>query len=151
MVPAVLTGWQVAGPVQRLWPLRLAGLAMTVTAAIVLIGAFGRVVAEGNGTPAPVAPTETLVVGGLSRWVRNPMYLAVVAAIAGRALLLGRLALAAYGLAIWVIVAAFVRWYEEPTLARRYGPAYLAYRAPVPPWHPRKPRHTNPALKRERR
>src|ERR1044072_3426027 len=59
----------------------------------VLVHAFARFVAEGVGTPAPVAPTRELVVGGLYRYVRNPMYLAVLAAIAGQALGLGRLVL----------------------------------------------------------
>src|SRR6266540_351001 len=90
-----------------------------------------------RGTPAPVAPTETLVVGGLYRYVRNPMYVAVVAAVLGQALLLGRAVLLAYAAAVWLCVAAFVRWYEEPVLAARYGARYEAYRRAVPAWRPR--------------
>ena len=93
---------------------------------------------EGLGTPAPVAPTERLVVGGLYRYVRNPMYLAVAATIVGQALLLGRPILLLYAGAFAVTVAAFVHWYEEPTLRRQFGDDYERYRHAVPAWWPRR-------------
>jgi protein-S-isoprenylcysteine O-methyltransferase Ste14 len=96
-----------------------------------------RFVVEGLGTPAPIAPTEHLFVGGLYRHVRNPMYLAVGAIIVGQALLIGRAVLLGYA-ALAATVAAFVRGYEEPTLARRYGFEYEAYRRAVPGWWPRR-------------
>jgi protein-S-isoprenylcysteine O-methyltransferase Ste14 len=65
------------------------------------------------------------------------MYVAVLAAIVGQALILGRLALLLYAAAAWLVVAAFVRFYEEPTLARRFGADYEAYRRAVPAWWPR--------------
>jgi len=71
-------------------------LLLVVAGGIVLVQAFARFVREGAGTPAPVAPTERLVVGGLYRYVRNPMYLAVAATIVGQALLLGSAVLLAY-------------------------------------------------------
>src|SRR5262249_61469045 len=92
---------------------------------------------EAHAPPAPVAPTERLVVGGLYRFVRNPMYLAVVAAITGQGLALGQPVLLGYAAAVWVTVATFVRWYEEPTLARQFGAQYQAYRRSVPAWLPR--------------
>jgi protein-S-isoprenylcysteine O-methyltransferase Ste14 len=104
---------------------------------IVLVGAFVRFVVEGFGTPAPVAAPERLVVGGVYRFVRNPMYVAVLAAIVGQALLWGRLGLLLYAAAIWLITAAFVHWYEELTLSRRFGADYEAYRRAVPAWWPR--------------
>src|SRR5258705_3661192 len=90
LVPWWLTQWQVRGPLSHWAPLRVAGLILLILATIVLVQAFARFVAEGRGTPAPVAPTERLVVGGLYRYVRNPMYLAVVAAITGQGLALGQ-------------------------------------------------------------
>ena len=75
----------------------------------VLLEAFARFVVEGLGTPAPVAPTERLVLGGLYRYVRNPMYLAVGATIVGQALLLGQPILLLYAAAFALAVAAFVR------------------------------------------
>ena len=104
---------------------------------VVLVQAFARFVREGHGTPAPVAPTETLVVGGLYRYVRNPMYLAVLATIVGQALLFGQPILLGYAFVVWIAFASFVRFYEEPHLTRRFGESYRAYRAAVPAWVPR--------------
>jgi protein-S-isoprenylcysteine O-methyltransferase Ste14 len=97
-----------------------------------------RFVVEGAGTPAPVAPPGQLVVGGLYRYVRNPMYLAVVATIAGQALALAQPALLGYAVAVGAAMAAFVHGYEEPTLSRQFGEQYQAYRRAVPAWWPRR-------------
>jgi protein-S-isoprenylcysteine O-methyltransferase Ste14 len=137
LVPWWLTGWRL-GAAPAWWvPLRVAGGLLTVLAAVVLVAAFVRFVVEGLGTPAPVAPTERLVVGGLYRWVRNPMYVAVVGTILGQAALLARPVLVVYGGLAGAAMVGFARWYEEPTLARRYGASYAAYRAGVPGWWPR--------------
>jgi protein-S-isoprenylcysteine O-methyltransferase Ste14 len=134
VVPWWLTGWD-AEPV---WlPLRVLGVSVLVAGAVVLVHAFARFVAEGLGTPAPVAPTEHLVVGGLYRWVRNPMYVAVVTCVAGQALLFGRPVLAIYAAGLLALFMAFVRGYEEPTLRRQFGSEYDAYRRAVPGWWPR--------------
>jgi len=138
LLPWLLTGWRPGRPPAELWPLRLAGAVLVVAGAAVLVHAFARFAVEGLGTPAPVAPTAHLVVGGLYRYVRNPMYLAVVAAIAGQALLLWRWDLLWYALAVAIAVVAFVRWYEEPTLRRRFGSRYEEYRRAVPGWLPRR-------------
>src|SRR5262245_42812169 len=137
LVPWWLTGWQV-GDLPGYWlPLRITGAILIATGVAALLHAFCRFVVEGLGTPAPVAPTERLVVGGLYRYVRHPMYLAVAAIIVGQALLLGRLVLLVYAALFLVAVVAFVRLYEEPTLRRRFGKQYEAYRAAVPGWWPR--------------
>src|SRR5918993_2938917 len=128
LVPWWLTGWQVRSLPAWWLPLRLAGVVLLVAGAVVLVQAFARFVVEGLGTPAPVAPTRELVVGGLYRYVRNPMYLAVLAAIGGQALLLGRLVLLAYAAVVAAAFVAFVHWYEEPTLAEQFGDRYQAYR-----------------------
>jgi protein-S-isoprenylcysteine O-methyltransferase Ste14 len=135
VVPWLLTGWDVSADWSPV--VRDAGAVLVVTGGIVLVQAFARFVREGAGTPAPVAPTERLVVGGLYRYVRNPMYLAVAATIVGQALLLGSVVLLAYAAVFVAVVCAFVHRYEEPTLARRYGAEYEAYRAAVPGWWPR--------------
>jgi protein-S-isoprenylcysteine O-methyltransferase Ste14 len=136
VVPWWLTRWQVRDPLPYWAPLRILGVILIVIGVAVLIRAFVRFVVEGGGTPAPVAPTERLVVGGLYRYVRNPMYLAVVTIIVGQALVLGQPRLVAYALAVIVAFVAFVRWYEEPTLRRRYGAEYEEYRRAVPAWWP---------------
>src|SRR5262245_20227598 len=138
VVPFLLTdGWEQGHP--RLL-LQVIGACMLVVAVPVLVAGFVRFVREGIGTPAPVAPTQELVVGGLYRYVRNPMYLAVGAAIVGQGLLLGRGVLFIWAALFGVAVFAFVRLYEEPTLTETYGIQYTAYRNQVPGWWPRRPR-----------
>lgn len=110
---------------------------MIMAAGVVLVSAFARFVLEGVGTPAPVAQTRHLVVGGLYRHVRNPMYIAVVAAIFGQALLLGQMGLLLYAAAAGLTMAAFVRWAEEPELLERFGDEYAKYCRAVPGWLPR--------------
>jgi len=92
---------------------------------------------EGRGTPAPVAPTDKLVVGGSYRYVRNPMYVAVVSCTVGQSLLLVRPVLLGYAVVVFVTVATFVRVYEEPTLHSQFGSDYDEYRRAVPGWIPR--------------
>jgi protein-S-isoprenylcysteine O-methyltransferase Ste14 len=96
-----------------------------------------RFVREGRGTPAPVAPTEELVVGGDYRYVRNPMYVGVVTAILGQALVFLDPWVLAYGVLAWAVMASFVRFYEEPVLRERYGRQYEEYCRTVPAWLPR--------------
>jgi protein-S-isoprenylcysteine O-methyltransferase Ste14 len=119
-------------------PLRVAGGMVLAVSVVVLVQAFVRFVVEGAGTPAPVAPTQRLVAGGLYRYVRNPMYLAVVATIVGQALVLGQPVLLGYAVAAGGVMAAFVHGYEEPTLAHQFGAQYEAYRRAVPAWWPRR-------------
>jgi protein-S-isoprenylcysteine O-methyltransferase Ste14 len=137
LIPWLLTGWQVRQPIPYWVPMRLLGVILLVAGLLVLGQAFVRFVVEGLGTPAPIAAPERLVVGGLYRYVRNPMYVAVLAAIVGQALILGQVSLLLYAAADWLIFAAFVRWYEEPTLTRRFGADYEAYRRAVSAWWPR--------------
>lgn len=134
LVPWWLTGWRAGD-----WwpPVRLLGVVPSTAGAVVLLSAFTRFVREGLGTPAPVAPTEHLVVGGLYRYVRNPMYVAVVAVIGGQALLLARPVLLLYGVCAGLLMAAFAKWYEEPALGDRFGAEYERYRNAVPGWWPR--------------
>ena len=135
LVPYLLTGWESAAP-----PLlaRIAGVALTAAGAAVLLDAFARFALQGLGTPSPTAPTERLVVEGLYRYVRNPMYLAVTATILGQWLLLGRPVLLAYAIVFLAVTYAFVRGYEEPALTARYGEEYVRYRERVPGWWPRR-------------
>jgi protein-S-isoprenylcysteine O-methyltransferase Ste14 len=138
VVPWWLTGWRVREPLPHWVPLRVGGLILLAVGLVVLLQAFARFVVEGLGTPAPVAPTDRLVVGGAYRYVRNPMYLAVAATLVGQALALGQPILLLYAAAFAVAVAAFVHWYEEPTLRRQFGEQYEMYRRAVPAWWPRR-------------
>ena len=135
--PWLLTGWQMHDPLPYLLPVRVVGGLLLAAGLAFLVTAFVRFVVEGLGTPAPVAPTEHLVVGGIYRHVRNPMYLAVAAAILGQALLLARPVLLGYAAVILALQYAFVRFHEEPALRRRFGEQYDTYRRAVPGWWPR--------------
>ncbi len=135
LVPWLLTHWET-GPMPA--ALRVLGAVLIAGGLPVLAHAFLRFVTEGRGTPAPVSPTSRLVVGGLYRRMRNPMYVAVGAVIAGQALLLGRSVLGIYLAAFCAAVATFVHGYEEPALRARFGEEYEAYRRAVPAWRPRR-------------
>ena len=135
LVPWWVTRWRVEHALPL--PLRAAGALLLAAGAAVLLPAFWRFAVEGLGTPAPVAPTARLVVGGIYAHVRNPMYLAVTSAVTGQALLLGSTTLALYGAVALACMVAFVRLYEEPALRRRYGAEYDAYCRTVPRWWPR--------------
>jgi protein-S-isoprenylcysteine O-methyltransferase Ste14 len=143
LVPYWLTdGWRVRSwlPDSLDWlavPLKILGAALIVVGAAAVIAAFVRFVVEGLGTPAPIAPPVQLVVGGLYRYVRNPMYVAILACILGQFLVLGQPVLLLYAALAFVAVFAFVRLYEEPHLTRVFGESYRAYRRAVPGWWPR--------------
>lgn len=137
VVPWLLTGWEWREPIAYWGILRGIGVALIVAGLAVAIQAFARFVVEGFGTPLPVAAPTRLVVRGPYRFVRNPMYVALLAVISGQGLLLGQLVLLLYAAVLWMVSASFVHWYEEPTLARQFGEDYEIYRRAVPAWWPR--------------
>jgi protein-S-isoprenylcysteine O-methyltransferase Ste14 len=134
LIPYWLTDWESKDPPEVL---RVVGAVALLAGLAALAHTVIRFVVEGLGTPAPFAPTRNLVVGGLYRFVRNPMYVAVMAIILGQAAVLGRPVLLVYAAIFWAVVASFVRFYEEPTLAERYGAQYAGYRRAVRAWWPR--------------
>ncbi|TYK46902.1 methyltransferase family protein [Actinomadura decatromicini] len=137
LTPLWLTGWRPRH--HLLWPvpLRITGIVLVTAGSLVLIHAFVRFVTEGLGTPAPIAPTRHLVVGGLYRHVRNPMYLAVITTIAGQTLILQRGILLWYLATATAVMVAFVHLYEQPALRARFGTQYEQYVQAVPAWLPR--------------
>jgi len=137
LIPYWISGWRLEPPLGGIEPVRWVGVVLLLLGAVLLAETFARFALVGRGTPAPVYPTETLVVTGSYRFVRNPMYVAVVSLILGQALLFGNLAVLAYGAVIWLTVHLFVISYEEPTLAREFGAQYERYRANVRRWIPR--------------
>ena len=116
---------------------RVPGLVLAAVGVVILVDSFARFAIQGLGAPAPVAPPQHLIVSGLYRHVRNPMYVGVLAAIFGQALFFADLRLIVYGALIWLAFHAFVRLYEEPTLQRMFESEYEAFRANVPRWIPR--------------
>jgi protein-S-isoprenylcysteine O-methyltransferase Ste14 len=142
LVPYWITRWQPGAP----YPVavRVLGVVLIAAGGLMFIGGCVRFAAEGVGVPLPAEPSSRqLTVGGPYRYVRNPLYLAWVTAITGQALLLSRPVLLICAAAVLVAAVAFVRFYEEPSLARRFGEQYVAYRKQVPGWWPRLPRRTS--------
>ena len=108
------------------------GLGVALLAACIF--EFAR---SGQGTLSPVDPPRHLVVRGLYRYMRNPMYLSVTMIILGEALVAHSVALAVYW-AFWFVCAnLFVVAYEEPTLRLRFGESYDEYTQRVGRWIPR--------------
>jgi protein-S-isoprenylcysteine O-methyltransferase Ste14 len=137
LAPFWINHWRFSAPAWDSQPLRWAGAVLIGAGLIALVECFARFVHKGHGTPAPVAPTDTLVVSGLYRYVRNPMYVGVFAIIAGQGLLFGDAWTLVYAACVWVGFTVFVLAYEEPTLRRTYGVQYFLYCENVHRWWPR--------------
>lgn len=136
LAPWSITHWHPEPAFLAPWT-RWMGGALIGGGAALLLDCFARFAVEGLGTPAPVAPPQHLVVSGIYRHVRNPMYVALAALIFGQALLLGSVDLLIYGAIVWLSMHVFVLAYEEPTLRRTFGAEYENFRANVPRWIPR--------------
>ena len=137
LIPWGISGWRLDLPLLAFEPFRWLGVLCLLVGGVLLLETFSRFGLAGLGTPAPIAPTKTRVVTGSYRFVRNPMYVAVVSLILGQGLLFGSVAVLVYGLIVWGTVHAFVLVYEEPTLSGNYGEQYERYRANVRRWIPR--------------
>src|SRR5262245_5325893 len=108
-----------------------------VIGTIILIWCFWDFLVKGKGTPAPVDPPKELVVSGLYKYVRNPMYVGVVLVIIGHFLWFEFWNLLIYATIVFTAFHAFVIFYEEPTLKRTFGAAYEDYLRKVPRWIPK--------------
>lgn len=129
--------WRTTTSFLDLTAARIIGAALIAIRFVALLDCFARFALQGRGTPAPVFPTPRLVVSGLYRFVRNPIYLALVALIAGQALLFASPGLLAYAGLVWLACHLFTLGYEEPTLKKTFGTQYESYRANVHRWLPR--------------
>jgi protein-S-isoprenylcysteine O-methyltransferase Ste14 len=137
LVPWWITHWAFRPPFFGLEATRAVGILLIVASLPVLVDSFVRFALQGVGTPAPIAPTQNLVVTGLYRYVRNPIYVALVAIILGQAALFGDQRLLLYGVLAWLAFHVFVLGFEEPVLVQNFGTEYEDFRANVPRWIPR--------------
>ena len=137
VVPFWFTAWHFHAPLLGLSVLRIVGVLLIIAGLPMLLDSFTRFAIQGLGTPAPIMPTRHLVVTGLYRHVRNPMYIGVVATVLGQGLLFGSRQLLEYGALLWLGFHFFVLLYEEPTLRHTFGPEYQNFCANVPRWIPR--------------
>src|ERR1700685_820010 len=137
LAPWWITRWHVQSAAIAPLPVRVSGALLVAVGLVVLLDSFARFALKGLGTPVPVFPTQHLVVSGLYRYVRNPMYVAVLAVIMGQALIFGSIGLLEYAAVAWLAAHVFVVAYEEPTLRASFGAEYQAFCASVPRWIPR--------------
>jgi protein-S-isoprenylcysteine O-methyltransferase Ste14 len=118
------------------------GTLLIVSGAAILGVCFRDFVVSGKGTPNPLDPPRILVSDRLYRYIRNPIYVAVVMMLLGEALAFAAPVLALYAVLVWLVLHVLVLIYEEPTLRRGFGSRYQAYCRAVPRWIPRLPRRT---------
>lgn len=137
VIPYWLTGWRVQEAFAGSLFISGLGAVMVLAGLASLLDSFARFVLQGQGTPAPIAAPRRLVVSGQYRYVRNPMYLAVLLMVAGQGLILGHPALLRYAAVLWVVFHALVIFYEEPRLVEQFGGRYGAYCRRVRRWWPR--------------
>jgi len=125
-------------PIPSIWMIGLLPLLLGVGLYLWCAGAFTFI---GKGTPAPIYAPKFLVKEGPYRWVRNPMYLAVLSVVAGSLKKKRSLPLVGYALLVAATVHGFVIFVEEPSLRHQFGVGYETYLRMVPRWLPRSPRH----------
>ena len=118
-------------------PIHLLGGVLVALGAFLLLACIFEFATRGRGTLSPVDPPKELVVQGLYRHVRNPMYLSVLTIIAGELILTKSSALAIYWLAFFLATNLFVIGFEEPYLRSRFGESYERYTREVGRWLPR--------------
>lgn len=136
LIPWLITGFEFTEPFSYWIVAQIVGGLLICAGLVPLVNAFVHFAGAG-GAPLPAAPTQHLVVGGFNRYVRNPMYVGLLLVVLGETLLFGQFILLIWALFVWLAPAAFVHWYEEPWLARKYGKEYETYRHNVPAWLPR--------------
>ena len=136
-VPWRICHWHVEAPLAGIFSFRILGVLLIAAGLPVVLDCFARFAFQGLGTPAPIFPTRHLVVSGFYRYVRNPMYVAVVSLILGQGLFLGDVRVLEYGIAVWTAFHLFVLIYEEPTLRNTYGSEYEDFCTNVHRWVPR--------------
>ena len=133
-VPLLLLGRDRTPATGVVRGLALVGLA---TGALIYAWCVWDFATFGHGTPAPIDAPKRLVVRGVYRVSRNPMYVGVLSVIVGWALLFRSPGLAVYAFAVWSCFQSFVVFYEEPHLRRTFGAEYEGYCASVGRWLPR--------------
>ena len=88
----------------------------------------------GKGTPVPVEPPKKLVIKGLYKYTRNPIYIAYFLIFLGEFLLFGHILLFLYLLLAVIFFHTLVIYHEEPILKKRFGKSYHKYMEKVPRW-----------------
>jgi protein-S-isoprenylcysteine O-methyltransferase Ste14 len=118
--------------------IRYFGLVPMLSGVLMYIRCAWNFVSEGKGTPAPIDPPKKLVVQGMYKYARNPMYIGVLLFLIGEVIFFASLLLGFYAVLVFVCFHLFVVIYEEPALRAKFGDSYRRYCDSVPRWIPRK-------------
>ena len=118
-------------------PLRYLGIPLIIIGAAGLLWCIWEFFSEGRGTLAPIDPPKHLVVRGLYRYVRNPMYVSVMTTLIGEAIFFMSVRVLIEAEVFIILAQLFVRCYEEPALRRQFGESYERYAQAVGRWIPR--------------
>ena len=125
------------GPQVETGVLAYLAIPLWIIGGVILLWSFWNFLIQGRGTPAPVDPPKELVAVGFYRYVRNPMYVGVLAIIIGHFLWFEYWNLLVYAVIVFLAFNTFVSYYEEPTLKRKFGKSYEDYLQKVPRWIPK--------------
>ena len=141
-VPGMLAGYipfafLLTGPYVATGFLIYLALPLWLIGGTILLWCFWDFLTKGFGTPAPLDPPKELVVTGLYKYVRNPMYVGVILMLVAYFLWFGYWSLLIYTGAFFLACHLFVLNYEEPTLEKKFGRAYKNYMKSVPRWVPK--------------
>ena len=116
----------------RSW--QYAGIILFVSGLLILTSCIISFAVKGNGTLSPADPTKKLVVSGLYRYSRNPMYVGVMLILTGEAIFFPSVGLLIYLILVFIAFNAFIILAEEPRLRKDFGGAYSAYCERVGRW-----------------
>jgi protein-S-isoprenylcysteine O-methyltransferase Ste14 len=125
LAPAMPAGWAAA---------QWAALPVLAVGVGIYLRCAWDFAVTGLGTPAPIDPPRKLVMDGLYRRSRNPMYVGILSILCGEALFLQSPLHGLYAVAVFGLFQSFIVFYEEPHLRQQFGEAYIRYCAAVPRW-----------------
>jgi protein-S-isoprenylcysteine O-methyltransferase Ste14 len=115
---------------------RFAGLAPIALGALLYLRCAWDFTFTGKGTPAPFDPPKEIVVSSLYRYVRNPMYVALLLLLIGEAILFESALIVVLAVILFSVFHLWVIFYEEPTLRQKFGDSYKQYCLNVSRWIP---------------
>ena len=126
-----------SGPRIETGVVSLLAVPLWLIGSLIILWCFWDFTFKGRGTPVPLDPPKELVVTGFYRYVRNPIYVGVLAIFLGHFLWFGYWALLIYMVLAFIGVHVFIVLYEEPTLRKKFGASYEEYLKRVPRWMPK--------------
>ncbi len=135
LIPYLILGSRVTAAFEQPFGLRhYAASAVFILGFIIMVACIASFAVYGRGTLSPADPTKKLVVRGLYRYSRNPMYVGVMLMLIGESIFFGSGALWAYTFTVFVLFNLFIRYVEEPRLMRDFGEEYASYCKQVRMW-----------------